>query len=217
MKFHDENIIIYLRGKESVECSQESAIDIVLNAQHIHRYDVLDKGNSNRLDLIDLSFPAYLAAVPHYKALLNDRELARKLEGASKILSTIPEDASILDLSNSLLSSVHQLFSKILGVEGGLSGFGAARTTKMLHKKRPNLIPIIDSLQLAACGFSNSNKAINLTDCMMVIAGHIEENNRALHTLKNEVKKEIGNDDFPELSILRLYDLLFWELSNNQS
>lgn len=134
-------------------------------------------------------------------------DLARALEFASEKLSSIPSEKSLVDWEDNDTNRkiLRELFISCTdGKNNNLPSFGSARATKMLHKKRPLLIPIIDSWQLRAWGFNPDNLK---TDEMveMVTAAQLE-----LHHARSAADSGLVG----RLTDIRIYDILFWEMSN---
>jgi hypothetical protein len=79
-------------------------------------------------------------------ARMSAAEIAGILEHASEMeeaLRRIPADVSLADPEDRIpWDALHQLYS----APSDVSGIGLAKLTKALHKKRPHLIPMLDSV-----------------------------------------------------------------------
>ena len=84
-------------------------------------------------------------------------------------------------------------------------GIGAARLTKALHRKRPNLIPVCDSVLRETLGVNINDKAEQIVKCMDNLRTVGQANIKKLEALRG-VSKEQG----AELMELRILELLYW-------
>jgi hypothetical protein len=210
-------IILRDRHVESIEV--HVAADLIRReAQYVHWYDALPSGSINELTLLDLAYPAYLDAVPRFRALLADNgwdNLNASLRAASAILCRVPMNVPLSEWPDTQLNRglLVELFRATTGgANGGLPHFGPARCTKMLHKKRPNLIPIIDSWQLQAWGKpTETRRTGDMVDVVFSIRNAIAPQADEFAELALRLKDT--DSLLPDLSVVRLYDILFWELS----
>lgn len=93
-------------------------------------------------------------------------------------------------------------------VLGGLlehPGIGVARITKGLHRKRPNLIPVCDSVVLDAMGVGAGHKADRVTICMERLRSI---GCQQIHRLTE--LRQISRQHEAEMSELRILELLYW-------
>jgi hypothetical protein len=107
---------------------------------------------------------------------------------------------------DNLQGDIRDLFLKFLLIHG----FGLAKTTKILHLKRPEVFPVLDSLVVkfllgAQLGFDRDRDiklGLNALDKMRnIILDNLDE----FVTLKNSLS------DLPiPLTITRLFDILCW-------
>jgi hypothetical protein len=212
---------IKLRDGHWTQIGVPAAVDLILErARYVRQYDALPQGDPDKLELIDLAFPAYLGAVPDFRAVLNPHEWAQldaSLKAASDVLGRVPAHVSLTEWSD---TEAHQallveLFRATTGSRNhALPGFGPARCTKMLHKKRPALIPILDRWQLHAWekpveAWRTADMASVVFAIRDVLIPQVEE----FHELSWRLK--LQDSSLPHLSAVRLYDILFWELSRD--
>jgi len=87
-------------------------------------------------------------------------------------------------------------------------GIGVARLTKALHRKRPNFIPICDSVLLRAMKVKRGDKAENVIDCMEKLRRLTQQYPRNLSALANLSK--LCRDCGMQLSELRILEILHW-------
>ncbi len=208
-------IICRDRHVESIEVPV--AADLIRQkAQYIHWYDALPSGSADKLELLDLAYPAYLDAVPKFNALLVNNgwdNLNASLRAASAVLCRVPVNVPLVDWPDTQSNRV--LLIDLFQKTHVLPQFGTARCTKMLHKKRPDLIPILDRWQLEAWG-------------KRISAWHVDEMADAVFSIRSTIAPQAhefaelalclkhAHPLLPDLSVVRLYDILFWELSNRQ-
>jgi len=214
-----DSLRILLRDGSDRMVSCDEAVDLVrTRAQYVRWYDALPSGNPDVLELLDLAFPAFLAAVPNFRALLADNgwdNLSRSLREASDVLRKVPASeplASWADTEENR-SLLFELFALTTG--GGnkaLPGFGPAMSTKMLHKKRPALIPIIDSWQLEAWGKPAVRwRTADLVEVVFAIRGQLVGHEKTFSMVAAQLRA--ADPTIPHLSAVRIYDILFWEHS----
>lgn len=208
---------VLTRSGSEIDICVEDAVEIVRAAPYVRCYDSLSGGDENRIDVQDLAFPAFLDAVPNFKALLVDcgwENLKTKLEYASECLQKIPNiDLSEWEDSQGNRLHLKRLFQAVTGGRNdGLPEFGPARATKLLHKKRPGLLPIIDSWQLEAWGKRADPWS---TDEMVDVVWKVKDqmsSDLEEYALVSKLALE-RDETLPPLSRVRIYDILFWENS----
>jgi len=209
---------IRVHSGDVVSVPLAEAVDTVLQAPYVRWYDALPSGEPDRIDIMDLAFPAFLDAVPNFKALLSDcgaEELQQKLDAASAALKVLPHGSSLATFDDNDENRVvlKRLFQACTGgANSGFPQFGPARATKLLHKKRPDLLPIIDSWQLEAWDKRSDRWSTDdMVDVVFAIRDQIASNGAALSEVG--VRARHADQSLPALSDLRIYDILFWEMS----
>jgi len=194
----------------------EEAIQTIERTEYVNWYDALPRGKVNEINLLDLALPAYLSAVPNFKSLLAGQgwsTLESKLKDASLALEEVSDEIELANWDDN--AENRELLTKLFmscigGSNKNFPGFGPAATTKLLHKKRPHLIPIIDSWQLGAWGKGrNTWKTKEMADVAFEIRKEIRENQSFISDVKDGLSKSPHKD----LSDIRIYDILFWENS----
>lgn len=96
---------------------------------------------------------------------------------------------------------VHDVLAKLLVH----SGIGVARLTKALHRKRPKLIPICDSVLLEALRVDFGSKADRIAACMdrlRIVGRRYFPRLQALRELSKHLQTEMTE--------LRILELLYW-------
>ena len=185
--------------------------NLIQGASFVYHYDALPMGDPDKLELLDLAFPAYLGAVPNFKRVLDiDKgDVHKALQSASELLRQIPKGLPLTDWPDTTehRELLHSLFRATTGGRNpSLPGFGAATSTKMLHKKRPDLIPIVDRWQFDAWG------AKTMIDVVFCIQNMLRPQVDEFIALRDCLTS--GESNLPYLSLIRLYDIMFWKLSN---
>jgi len=174
-------------------------------------YDSLAVPQDNKLDLAALSslafFEVFNPRLEQWRHLWNHRSeieamLGRIPPGLELTSEEIPWPA---------IADIFDFFSRTVG------GFGFARTSKVLHKKRPHLIPILDTL------VTDHYRAIQETvfrekprrekvfgwaaaETILAIRNDVIANKEALVELQSECKIRGIN-----LSLVRAFDVIVWE------
>ena len=131
------------------------------------------------------------------------QSVMNRAESINSVLAHIPTG---LELSNSAVPwvALNDLFRAALGPQ-----IRAARATKILHKKRPHLIPILDSVVVSYCQsvnrHSDGDEASMMVDCLRTIKTDIERN---LDTFRRLIS--VTN---LKLTVVRVHDILVWAYS----
>ena len=135
-------------------------------------------------------------------AILERRE---KIEGA---LRGIGRDASLLD-SQVPWVALTQLFAGF----GEIRGVGFSKMTKAVHRKRPGLIPILDSVVQAYLAIEDppDSFAEHATALVRSYRQDLDRNRAALRSIRRELATR-GH----ELTEVRLLDILIWETGGSQ-
>lgn len=154
--------------------SQNELEDLVEGAVFVTWYDTITT-NPDSIDVLDLAIPAFLDAVPTFSQLLGgrDADLHSTLDEAGRLLSKVPKGTDLWDWDFDA-QELKLLFQATTGgANKNLPSFGPARCTKLLHRKRPHCIPIIDSTARAHWG--GDPDAPWTTDEMVSIVGLMKE------------------------------------------
>jgi len=128
--------------------------------------------------------------------------IEKQLELDEKIKELkIFEDKNLLDKNNEEIEKLRELFK----IFENIKGVKNAKMTKILHKKFPNLIPVVDSI-IAKKVYCRKNKSIDdLIEIIKEIKKDYKKNIIFLEKLKFNLKKENVN-----LSLLRIFDIMLW-------
>jgi len=133
------------------------------------------------------------------------KSVVSRTKTINSALARIATGTSICDKSVPW-SALEQLFSATLGPE-----IGAARATKILHKKRPAFIPILDSVVLSYCkavcssDLRGENEASRMTAYVKAIKIDIDNN--------LDVLESIIQASAVKVTPVRAFDIILWGYS----
>jgi hypothetical protein len=161
-------------------------------------------------------FPTYDGVMPSDPDQITDedRRIANQIAArmsaktwaqiVSKSIAQIG-DWGLLNMSDFEWQSHKMVIHQVLGVLLAHPGIGVARLTKALHRKRPKLIPVCDSVVLNALGVGGGNKVDRIIACMdrLRIIGRKQISN--LQGLR-KLSKQRG----AEMTELRILEVLHW-------
>jgi Family of unknown function (DUF6308) len=196
---------IILRGDVEVE----NPLDVAL--QFLQAYSGYEAGDSSRPDSFD---ERDLRLANRGGARISAAETAAILERRGEIegsLRRIGSGASLTDTASSIpwiaLTQLFDAFANIRGV-------GFSKMTKALHRKRPALIPMLDSVvqeyltrdDRATC--SSESFGARATALVRSYKRDLDLNRSAL----DEVKRKLGARDY-RLTEVRILDLLIWSVN----
>jgi hypothetical protein len=107
--------------------------------------------------------------------------------------------------SDSLLHALEELYGLLLAIPR----VGPAVTTKLLHRKAPGLIPILDKWAILAYGGSPESRAIGRLLAVQTLMVHsaVALNRDYLASLQEELS---ARPELPSLTLLRIYDVVCW-------
>jgi hypothetical protein len=133
-------------------------------------------------------------------------------EAIASALANVPTDLGLTtDISEEQWSSLQALFAAVLR-----PGIRAAKTTKILHKKRPCLIPIADRLIVDFTGTkfgygwrAKPGEPDGLVEVVKRIRRDILANLEVLNALSVDVPGLSG------LTIVRVFDIIVWQAAQD--
>lgn len=132
--------------------------------------------------------------------------LLSKLPAINAALAEVPNNISLFeDISDNLWDALKRLFECFLTIPS----VGPARTTKILHKKRPRLIPPMDNkatLPVYGEGLDPDN-ADGLVEVLKRIRWDIIHNSNlsCLHATRAAIPKLDG------ITIVKIFDMILWQ------
>jgi Family of unknown function (DUF6308) len=141
-------------------------------------------------------------------------EIAAILERRGEIeraLRRIPPDVSLADASSTIpWSSLTRLFDAFADIRG----IGFSKMTKALHRKRPALIPMLDSVVETYLTRNDSATPLSgsfgerATELVRSYKRDLDRNRSVLH----EIQQELARRSY-RLTEVRILDLLVWSAS----
>jgi len=194
-------------------------------------YDRLEVPQDNKLDLICLASLTFFEV--QNPKLASWRELWSKKKDIEDKLQHIPASLSIFDES-----IPWEALSELLDVFLSVKGFRCPRVSKILHKKRPSLIPILDEERIIKTYYqpvveeviarihtesTSRGKGIPLSGLRQValklpyvmieliraVRNDILLNRKALE----DFQREVSSEGLP-LTTLRIFDIILWEYAS---
>lgn len=172
-------------------------------------YDTFDTGPSNLLVDGDLLAPVLLNVRPSIAAYAG---LHRSIPALNAVLADISPTASLLSTAD--LSPIGRLYS-ILDTDRPY-GVRATTLAKILHRKRPGLVPLYDR-EVRACYFNEHTKNLpRLTtsrtepwsEFMVRVAAAIRDD--ILSAQAEWTSLATNNGSNPPIGVLRAFDIVAW-------
>ncbi|MET9856205.1 DUF6308 family protein [Streptomyces sp. NPDC006450] len=167
------------------------------------RFEHLD-GGGDRADIADVVTAADLVAVQMLSVQVPPRAALALLEGRlarelSLLLSQIPTDIDMANAEPALLrpgSPADRAWHLVQGEKG----MGPVKTSKLLARKRPRLLPVYDQVVRCAVGRPES--------FWLSLRGALAADGNALHEQLLALRDGVG---VPEtVSALRICDVVLW-------
>lgn len=137
-------------------------------------------------------------------------ELPYDLEQLRGILASIPTDVGL----GSKKATEHLKAGNLLWTALRRRGFGPARVSKLIARKRPKLFPIIDSVIKRELGtntvgfYENLRTVLRAEDKALV---------RHLKSIRAEAAEQSGDHHIADLSTIRVFDIIIWMAGNKRT
>ncbi len=191
----DDNIILQT-GETISDCLNKLKLFCERDASH-PTYDLAMVEEDNSLTMSDVQLANYMGARMGSKVM---QLVMNRVENINSTLANIPAGLELTD-NGIPWAGLEDLFRATLG-----SYIRPARATKILHKKRPRLIPILDSVVVSYCHSANrvsgGDEASRMVECVRTIKTDIERN---LGTFRKLIAATT-----PKLTVVRVHDILVW-------
>lgn len=207
-------IALRLPGGEWTTVSlKEARRDLMNSIDFINRYDLIETPAS-RMQRLDLAIPAFLEAVPKFKDMFTAMDgvggnptIEEHLAGITSALKALPTNVDIWDWRD---TRGHRAALGTAFASCRVRSYANAMFTKLLHKKRPQLIPPIDSRFRAAWVVPYRNKWTiqQLVDVTFDVGRELGNRPASRERLRS-LADSMG-PPYSELTTLRLYDILSW-------
>lgn len=183
--------------------------EILQRSTFVRRYDAIET-SPDTVSLLDLAIPAFLEAVPKFKKLLpffEGEEGKERLQETSSLLSKIPRNTDLWEWPD---TQPNRRLLLDLFTSSRVAYYGPASITKMLHLKRPMLIPIIDDFMQRAWrkDYSSAWSTEDLVEVTFSLRGELTLRVPQLNELRR-IAQDLGGP-WHSLSRLRLFDILCW-------
>ena len=199
---------IILRNGVEVEKPLELALEFLEAYSSYQAYDSYDSSGAASFDESDLRL------ANRGGARISTAEIAAILERRGEIESALREidpDASLADATNSIpWIPLRRLFDAFADIRG----IGLSKMTKALHRKRPALIPMLDSVVQAYLTMDNSatrpsgSFGERATALVRSYKRDLDRNRSVLY----EIQRELASGEY-RLTEVRILDLLIWSIS----
>ena len=196
---------IILRGGVEVENPLELALEFLHTYSSYEGYDTSGPASFNEGDL---------RLANRGGARISAAEIAAILERRGEIergLRKIQPDASLADATSSIpWTALTRLFDAFADIRG----IGFSKMTKALHRKRPALIPMLDSVVQAYLTRDDPGMRSSVSFGERSIAlvrsykRDLDRNRSVLH----ELQRELASRTY-RLTEVRILDLLIWSVS----
>jgi hypothetical protein len=196
---------IVLRGGVEVENPLELALEFLGKYSSYEVYDVSRPGSFNEGDL---------RLANRGGARISATEIAAILERRGEIeraLRKIKPDASLADATSSIpwiaLTRLFDAFADIHGI-------GFSKMTKALHRKRPALIPMLDSVvqaYLTRDDLGTRSSELFGARATALVRSYKRDLDRNRSALR-EIQRELASREY-RLTEVRILDLLIWSVS----
>lgn len=209
MSANNKDVLVFKGSNAKI--SLEKLVSEISTRYFIHFYDAADVAQDNEITSLDLGVTSLLGApIGRGKALVNLYDNGEaKWRLINSLLGKVSAEWKLADHgAGTYKESVTRLLAELLRVDG----IGPAIATKLLHKKRPTLIPIVDSVIL------------EFYECRRKLPEHVSEvvfgpfrddlrNNAAsLAKIKDALESQ---PETPKLSNVRIMELAIWIQSRN--
>lgn len=166
----------------------------------------------------DLLAPAWLSypIPPRYLQYMsaNDGNAYRRLRDAmADVVETATGDESFLDLDEAAITtgvgekatSGWKAFWNAWNQVGQTKGVTSVALTKILHRKVPELIPILDSLVSGFYGISNHSRERGVRTMLA-----LHRDLLANHEIVDGWRNRLATENVPTMSLLRAVDIVIW-------
>jgi|SRR5215831_771428 len=216
-----------LKLTTGIEIDQPLQLISTYYKEHAHiLYDILQVPLDNQID------PACLSALAFFQSenpkLADWRELWERKKELEAPLCRIPAELSLVE-SDIPWDSLEDLFRGFLD----LNGFRVSRASKILHKKRPYLIPILDERRVVKTFYAAALKqwisalneflaqhgqkyrmskdaAAKTARAAVYLVRELREDILQNLNVLQEIKQELDTNSL-KLSLVRIFDIILWE------
>ena len=164
----------------------------------VERYDLVDPAEPNTLTWEDVRLANIIGA-------RSPRRLWERIVGES--LASIPQGLDLIAMPEGDWDTCRRDVTETLQKFINNPGIACAAATKALHRKRPALIPVCDSVLInALTPRANPKKAGTVIHMMEMLRQVGKKNSAVLHA----IAEFLAAQNLPGLSDLRMLEALYW-------
>lgn len=167
-------------------------------------YDLLDISQDNKLTDLDILVANNIRAQMDGRAFLSFGRNRAKIEAA---LNSLPVSLPIDDRWPKAKSMWHAIENAYRACWD--EHVRAARVTKVLHKKRPQLIPLIDTRVVIGRYYAGYRGPRAGVPCMMAVTRRVRKDMMTNGITLRELQGALEERDI-HLTRVRLFDILLW-------
>ena len=173
------------------------------------RFEFLD-GGGDKPNVADEITAADLAAVTCLGVDVPEGAMLRMLEGTDarkirELLKEIPTGVDLHSHSDNPLGSASKAWA-VWDIINAPNGMGRTTTSKILARKRPQLIPILDSVVVCALALSDTNAWDDIFQFMTQNYCAVVDELKVI-----QAAAALTHGDVGRISLLRVFDIIVWQ------
>ena len=197
-------IEIVLASGDRIDHCLEKVLAFCRDDSSYEAYDLLDIAQDNSLADLDILVVNNIRARMDGRGFLSFKRNKAKIEAA---LGALPVDVTL----DHPWPDEHSMWQAIGDVYRSCwdRHVGPARITKVLHKKRPQLIPLIDGLVVIGRYYARYPGPRSGVPCMMAVTQRIREDMIANANALQDLQKRLREKEI-NLTRVRLLDIVIW-------
>jgi hypothetical protein len=218
----DEITITLANGTSIQECVRK----VKMHCEKVPAYEIYDRIASPQEDSITILDICLANNIDARISASDIREFWRYVSDhrveIEQGLSRIPQNVDLHQVDeDTFFDNLRTLFALFFnGKEPKVRNVNFTRVTKILHKKRPRAIPIVDRktvienyIRKGSSWLGTSNSADYLLKVTKIIRQDILRNLNELQEIQRGLQPDEGGD----LTLLRIFDILLYQRSQEQS
>ncbi|HEY3374928.1 MAG TPA: DUF6308 family protein [Candidatus Aquicultor sp.] len=213
-------LILRSNKENQVSIPAKEFADKVVGLQFLHFYDAADVKQDNEISPQDWTVSILLNGVPNWKNVrdaLWDEGTKSKWHEVNAKLEQV--DAG-WHLTDEAASEYEVRFKALLTEMLTVNGIGSPIAIKILHKKRPNLIPVVERIVAQfylGWSLTSQDNVQQVESASSIIFNHfrndlvLDSNQAAIAKIQNRISS--GDNGF-SLTDVRILELAIWLLSD---
>lgn len=209
------NISVRVPGGGWQTVQSRQAREWLKRSEFVHDYDAIET-HPDRVEILDLAIPAFLGAVPRFRDLRRSTSTPQVKSWLTEIesaLGAIPKETALWDWPETPQNreNLLALFNSVR-----VPSYALAQVSKLLHRKRPELLPVVDDQVRRAwqTPFKSHWRSEDYVRIVFDIGTELRNRMEVLRALK-EMADELGRP-WSQLSPLRLFDILSYQAAREQ-